>query len=122
MSLAPGAGSDPRIDPICRALPAVTHVVQWGGHDVYKVGGKIFAIAGDGLSLKVSDIGYEVLTENGMARPAPYMARNKWVLFDDPAALPAEELEGHLANAHAIVAGKLPRKLKRELGLAMQPL
>ena len=117
MSLAPGAGSDPRIDRICRALPAVTHVNQWGGHDVYKVGGKIFAIAGEGLSLKVSDIGYEVMTENGMARPAPYMARNKWVLFDDPAALPADELEGHLANAHAIVAGKLPRKLRKELGL-----
>lgn len=117
MSLTTGTGEDPRIDAICRSLKAVTHVVQWGNHDVYKVGGKVFAIAGTGLSLKVSDIGYEVLTENGMAKPAPYMARNKWVLFDDPAALPKDELEGHLTNAYAIVAGKLTRKLKKELGL-----
>ena len=27
----------------CRALPATTHVVQWGGAHVWKVGGKVFA-------------------------------------------------------------------------------
>ena len=32
-----------------------------------------------GVSFKVSDIAYEVLTESGQARPAPYMARAKWV-------------------------------------------
>jgi predicted DNA-binding protein (MmcQ/YjbR family) len=38
------------------ALPAVTHIVQWGGSDVYKVGGKVFAICGlrGGLSFKVA--------------------------------------------------------------------
>ncbi|MBL4688830.1 MAG: hypothetical protein JKY37_29845, partial [Nannocystaceae bacterium] len=38
----------------CAALPATTHVVQWGGADVWKVGGevggkvtgKVFAIGG----------------------------------------------------------------------------
>ena len=29
------------------ALPDVTKVVQWGDSDVYKVGGKVFAICGD---------------------------------------------------------------------------
>jgi predicted DNA-binding protein (MmcQ/YjbR family) len=29
----------------CRALPATTYVVQWGGSHVWKVGGKVFAIA-----------------------------------------------------------------------------
>ena len=47
------------------ALPAATRIVQWGGADVYKVGGKVFAISGDGVSMKVSDIGYEVLTNLG---------------------------------------------------------
>ena len=81
------------------------------------MGGKVFAISGDGVSMKVSDIGYEVLTETGAARPAPYMARNKWVLFDDTREMDAGELKDHLTNAHAIVAGKLTRKLKKELGL-----
>ncbi|NNF79091.1 MAG: MmcQ/YjbR family DNA-binding protein, partial [Rhizobiales bacterium] len=30
----------------CGALPATTHVVQWGGAHVWKVGGKVFAIGG----------------------------------------------------------------------------
>ncbi len=28
------------------SLPATPHVVQWGGSDVWKVGGKVFAIGG----------------------------------------------------------------------------
>ena len=52
-------------------LPAVTRVVQWGDSDVYKVGGKVFAIVGDeGMSFKVSEIGFMVLTEGGPARQA----------------------------------------------------
>jgi predicted DNA-binding protein (MmcQ/YjbR family) len=30
----------------CAALPGATHVVQWGGADVWKAGGKVFAIGG----------------------------------------------------------------------------
>ena len=30
----------------CRSLPATSHVVQWGGAHVWKVGGKVFAIGG----------------------------------------------------------------------------
>ena len=32
----------------CASLPGTTHVVQWGGAHVWKVGGKVFAIAGWG--------------------------------------------------------------------------
>ena len=30
----------------CASLHATTHVVQWGGAHVWKVGGKVFAIGG----------------------------------------------------------------------------
>ena len=30
----------------CAALPATSHVVQWGGSHVWKVGGKMFAVGG----------------------------------------------------------------------------
>lgn len=36
----------------CGSLAATTHVVQWGGSDVWKVGGKVFAIGGWGKSNK----------------------------------------------------------------------
>jgi len=103
------------------ALPATEKVVQWGGADVYKVGGRIFAITGLGgaLSIKVSDIAYAVLVEEGRARPAPYLARAKWVAFDRLADLDADEVRGWLASAHALVAARLTRKARAELGLAV---
>ena len=70
-----------------------------------------------GISFKVSDIAYEVLTEDGRARPAPYMARNKWVNLPRIDDWPDDELAEHLAIAHSIVAAKLTRKARKELGL-----
>lgn len=67
------------VGKVCLALPAATLDHPFGEHhDAYRVGGKMFAMVGErgGISFKVSDIAYEVLTETGHARPAPYMARN----------------------------------------------
>lgn len=106
---------------VCLGLPGVTLDHPWDpGHDAYKVGGKMFAVIGSmgSLSFKVSDIAYEVLTEDGRARPAPYMARAKWVQLDDPSDWPDDELAEHLAIAHGLIAMRLTRKIRRELGLA----
>ena len=107
-------------DAACRALPAVTHVVQWGGVDVYKVGGRIFAILnlGGAVSFKATDLAYQVMIETGMARPAPYLARAKWVAMDDLAAIEDADMQGWLATAHALVAAKLTKAQRREAGLA----
>ena len=108
------------VGKVCLALPGATLDHPFGDdHDAYKVGGKMFAIVGGmgGLSFKVSDIAFEVLTENGRAKPAPYLARAKWVHLDDPADWPDDELAEHLAFAHGIVAGKLTKKARAVLGL-----
>ena len=102
------------------SLPAAILSVQWGDERVYKVGGKIFAVSdadGSRVSLKVSEIAYEVLIESGRARPAPYLARAKWVCFDDVAELDDDELADWLKTAHALVAAKLTRAARRALGL-----
>jgi predicted DNA-binding protein (MmcQ/YjbR family) len=101
------------------ALAAATHIVQWGGSDVYKVGGKVFAICGlaGGLSFKVSEIGFMALTEGGPGRQAPYLAKGHWVIVDLEDVTP-DDLEGWLSSSHALVAAKLTRAVKRELGLA----
>jgi predicted DNA-binding protein (MmcQ/YjbR family) len=100
------------------ALPAVTKVVQWGGSDVYKVGGKVFAICGlrGGLSFKVSEIGFMALTEGAPGRQAPYLAKGHWVIVDLE-EIGSEDLESWLASSHALIAAKLTRAVKRELGL-----
>jgi predicted DNA-binding protein (MmcQ/YjbR family) len=93
--------------------------VQWGVDHVYKVGGRMFAVAGPNgtCSLKATDIAFEALTATGRARPAPYLARAKWVFFDDIADVDDAEMTGWLATAHALVAAKLTRARRRELGL-----
>ena len=107
-------------DAAARALPGVTMEVLWGADHVYKVVGKMFAVTDASaahFSCKVSDIAFEALTETGRARPAPYAARHKWVLFEDLAALDPAEVQDWLKNAHALVVAKLTRKARRELGL-----
>ncbi len=54
-------------DRFCRSLRHATHVVQWGGAHVWKVAGKVFAIAWNNpgselaVTFKVSDMAWEIL-------------------------------------------------------------
>ena len=108
------------IGKTCLALPGVTLDHPFGDHhDAYRIGGKMFVMVGEqgGVSFKVSDIAYEILTETGKARPAPYLARAKWVNLPDPEAWDDEELAEHFAIAHRIVAAKLTKKARAGLGL-----
>lgn len=108
------------VGKVCLALPGATLDHPFGEHhDAYRVGGKMFVMVGErgGISFKVSDITYEVLTESGHARPAPYMARNKWVNLPSIDDWPDDELAEHMTIAHGIVAAKLTRKVRAELGL-----
>jgi predicted DNA-binding protein (MmcQ/YjbR family) len=106
------------IEAFAMGLPAVTQVVQWGGSDVYKVGGKVFAMChpSGGLSFKVSQIGFMVLTEDGPGRQAPYCAKGQWVNLDLDGA-PDEDLQDWLRTAHSLIAAKLTKKARTELGL-----
>jgi predicted DNA-binding protein (MmcQ/YjbR family) len=110
------------------ALPAATLSIQWGNDRVFKVGGKMFAVTGphDGgaksLSFKTSDESFRILTELPGIKPAPYLARARWVQLDKPERLPAKELKAYLTRAHALVAAGLTKKLKAELGLPDPPL
>jgi predicted DNA-binding protein (MmcQ/YjbR family) len=105
------------LEAFAMALPATTKVVQWGASDVYKVGGKVFAICGDeGVSFKVSEIGFLALTEGGPGRQAPYCAKGQWanVPFG---AIAAGDLQAWLKTAHELIAAKLTKKARAELGL-----
>jgi predicted DNA-binding protein (MmcQ/YjbR family) len=105
-------------DAFCLSLPAATMDVQWGADRVYKVGGKMFAVLGEGAcSFKANDIAFEMLTSEGPGKPAPYMARAKWVWLQRPDVLPEPEMRAYLTEAHALVAAKLTRKARAELGV-----
>jgi predicted DNA-binding protein (MmcQ/YjbR family) len=107
------------LDKFCRSLPAVTMSVQWGDHQVYKVGGKMFAVLTDSgtASFKANDVAFEMLVEIGQARPSPYMARAQWLYVDDIKQFAPAELRQYIAQSHTLVAKKLTKKAQRALGL-----
>ena len=109
------------VEAHCLSLAAATLSIQWGGTHVFKVGGKIFAMSeGEvwGLAFKASDMAFELLCEQGLARPAPYLGRAKWLQLTSVDALGDDDLKAYLTQAHAIVAAKLTRRARAELGLA----
>ncbi len=112
----------------CLALTGAHKVVQWGGSSVFKVGPKVFAIAGLARAdeaaryvFKVSDMAFELLIEQGLAHPAPYLGRAKWVQLASLNALEDEDLRAYLRQAHGLIAAKLTRVQRRALGLADAP-
>ncbi len=95
-------------------------VRQWRDDSVAKIGGKVFALLdrdpGE-VWLKVSDMAYDLLTELPGIRPAPYFARAGWVAISVESPLGEDEIKAYLAEAHRLVAARLTRRLRAELGL-----
>jgi predicted DNA-binding protein (MmcQ/YjbR family) len=112
-------------DAFCGSLPATEMVVQWGGAHVWKVGGKIFAIAstwGDGkaefrIGFKASDMAFHMLTQEPDIQPSPYLGRYKWVQLQTCAALPDDDIRGYISLAHTLVVAKLTKAKRGELAL-----
>ncbi len=120
----------------CAALPAATHVVQWGGAHVWKVGvgpgqtGKVFAVASQdadaplAVTFKCSDIVFEVLRDAPGCRPAPYLASRGmlWIQRTSDASVSDDELKSHLTESWRLAALALTRKRRAALGLdALSP-
>src|SRR6185369_16680384 len=116
-----------QIDAFCGKLPAATRTVQWEGVIVFKVGGKMFCLIAPEdhsigrISFKSAPEHYDALSRSPGFRPAPYLARAKWVSVDDPAALSDAEMKAYLRRAHTVIAGALPKKRQKELGLEAPP-
>ena len=112
-----------RFHQVAMALPGATFDIKWGADRIYSVGGKMFAGAGTvgdpapNYGFKASDLAFEALIEQGLAVPAPYAARFKWVRLTAADALSDDELTAYLAQAHALVAAGLSRKLRASLGI-----
>ncbi|EKF17515.1 MmcQ/YjbR family DNA-binding protein [Nitratireductor pacificus] len=108
---------------VCASLPHTTHVVQWGGSQVWKVGGKVFAIGSGGedlaISFKCSEIAFDILKEQPGLRPAPYLASRgmKWIQRQTAEAMDDDALADYLAESHRLVAAGLTKKVRAELGL-----
>jgi predicted DNA-binding protein (MmcQ/YjbR family) len=105
---------------VCLALPQTTEQMQWGCNLVFKVGGKMYAVAPLEpapvcLSFKCSDESFAELTERPQIIPAPYLARAKWVALEAPEALSRAELARLLRVSYEQVFAKLPKRVQGQM-------
>jgi len=98
--------------------------VQWGGADVWKVGGKLFAMAWDDpdflqVTFKATEIGYEVMRDMDGLRPAPYLASRgmKWIQHFEAPGLDDDALREHIEASYHMAIKRLTKKARAELGL-----
>jgi predicted DNA-binding protein (MmcQ/YjbR family) len=109
----------------CEALPHSTYVNQWGGAHVWKIGGKVYVIAGDengtltGASFKVTPIAFDILKDQPGCQPAPYLASRgmKWIQRTSNASMSDAELLTYIRDSYRLVGAGLTKKLQNELGL-----
>lgn len=109
----------------CASLPGASHVVQWRGTHVWKVGGKVFALAvpTDGgspmITFKCTPMSYEMLRAEPGLRPAPYLASRgfSWIQMYEEPGLESEDLKSFIESSYRHVVAGLTKRVRRELGL-----
>ena len=108
----------------CLAFPGATEQIQWGSDLVFKVGGRMLAVAAPDhaathrLSFKCTDEGFAELLEYDGIVPAPYLARAHWVALQRFDALTDAELRERLREAYAAVFAKLTKRAQAEIAAA----
>jgi predicted DNA-binding protein (MmcQ/YjbR family) len=103
----------------CLSLPHATEDIQWGNDLLFRISGKIFA----GISLeppnsllfKCTPEKFEELIELEGIIPAPYMARNKWVMLERLDALRDSEIKSLIKDSYGMIFSKLTKKSQAEL-------
>jgi len=105
---------------LCLSFPGATEQVQWEDDLLFKVGGKMFAIAPLEpaqlwLTLKADPEEFLELTERPGILPAPYLARAKWIAIETPDTLPLSEVTALLRRSYDLVVAKLPQKTRQSL-------
>lgn len=104
----------------CLSFPHATENVQWGNDLVFKIAGKMFAVAAlepedHWLSFKCTPEDFAELLERPGIAPAPYLARAQWVSLQTGDALPRAEIKRLLRKAYGLILARLPRKTQATL-------
>jgi predicted DNA-binding protein (MmcQ/YjbR family) len=105
------------VNAICRTFPGAEVSDPWGGgHDAWKVGGKMFACIGavmPGVSVKTDSVeAAQMLIDAGIGVKAPYFHRS-WVNL--PWGTPKDELRYRLTASYRLVRSSLAKRVQAEL-------
>ena len=106
------------VNTICAALPGAENSDPWGGgHDAWKVGGKLFAVVGamdGGVSVKCPDVETaDMLKDAGVAQKAAYFHKS-WV-FLPFGPTDAAEFTHRIQVSYDTIRASLPKKVQAAL-------
>ena len=106
-----------RTAQIARSLPGADLSDPWGGgHDAWKVGGKMFACIGaitPGVSVKCPDVETAtMLIEAGVAQRARYFHRS-WVTL--PETVSDDDLRHRILASYRLIRAGLPAATRKSL-------
>ena len=109
------------IQAICEKMSHVTTDIKWGNDLVFFIGGKMFCVVGLGqspttASFKVTDEEFDEICNRPGFKPAPYVAKYKWVFIDDINKMRTADWKRYLSQSYELVKDKLPPKIKKQLG------
>jgi len=104
----------------CNDLPGAVREQPFGPEtEVWKVGGKIFALMATGsgrVSVKCADPDFaEMLISVGRAGKAPYLPRGGWIAVE-LATLDEDEMRLRLRESYDTVRSSLPKRVQQALG------
>ena len=110
------------IQAICRSMTAVTEDIKWEHDLVFSIGGKMFCVVGldqtpTSASFKVKDEEFEEMCNLPGFKPAPYVAKYKWVWIEDINKMKRSDWKKYITQSYELVSSKLSAKLKKQLGL-----
>ncbi len=105
---------------ICLSFPKVTEDIKWEEYLCFNIGGKMFLISSPdnfpvSVSFKTNDDDFGKLINAMGFKPAPYLARNKWVYLDDINRLQREEWKIYIKKSYDLIFSKLPLKIKKQI-------
>jgi predicted DNA-binding protein (MmcQ/YjbR family) len=108
------------IQSICKKFPGMKEDIKWENHLCFNVGDKMFLVTSPDTvpvtaSFKACDEDFEELPSREGFKPAPYLARAKWIFVDDINRLTKKEWQRIIESAYRLVASKLTVKLKKQI-------
>ena len=108
------------IQNICRDWPGVTEDIKWGADLVFSVGNKMFCVVGleqspVTASFKVTDEEFDEMSNRPGFKPAPYVAKYKWVWIEDINKMKKTDWKKYLKQSYELVKAKLPAKIRKSL-------
>lgn len=102
------------IRQICISLPGVTEDIKWGNNLCFLVSDKMFCVATlepeVKVSIKVRPEEFDALISKDGIIPAPYAARNKWILVEKLHVFNLKKWEEYIHQSYELITSRRPKK------------